>query len=318
MSFNELPFILSVILTMISIPIVSSTISYVDDYPARNLLNDSYNLTLPSKVSKSVTENGIFYSYKTPYGEYSISITPEKVQQTLLRIGKKVSSVQGVSEQVWEISLPSESLKINHSEQRVVEIYRNINGYLRITLQNGYPQFEMSGTATQEELREGMFNLERELNQSINLMKEMSEHVLNFTEEESKIKSNVVINEFELNPKGADSGNEWIELYNPTQNIINISGWRIYNKNLDSKKIPENTTIEPGSYYVLNTTGLNLYNANEQLILKDNENIIDITPVKSDESNNNKCWARVPNGYDTDSDSDWSFQICTKGASNNG
>lgn len=43
---------------------------------------------------------------------------------------------------------------------------------------------------------------------------------------------------------------------------------------------------------------------------------IDRTPTKSDGDNDDSCWARFPNGYDTDSSSDWSFQSATKVASN--
>ena len=43
---------------------------------------------------------------------------------------------------------------------------------------------------------------------------------------------------------------------------------------------------------------------------------IDKTPIVNDEDNDNYCWARYPNGYDTNSSSDWRFQLATKGTSN--
>ena len=39
--------------------------------------------------------------------------------------------------------------------------------------------------------------------------------------------TNVVINELFYNPQGSDSGYEWIELYNPTENSVNLQDWRI-------------------------------------------------------------------------------------------
>jgi len=37
----------------------------------------------------------------------------------------------------------------------------------------------------------------------------------------------VVINEVLYDPNGSDGGNEWIELYNPTNNIINLANWAV-------------------------------------------------------------------------------------------
>ena len=39
--------------------------------------------------------------------------------------------------------------------------------------------------------------------------------------------SNVVILEVEPNPAGTDAGNEWVRLFNPSSNSINLSGWQI-------------------------------------------------------------------------------------------
>ena len=40
-------------------------------------------------------------------------------------------------------------------------------------------------------------------------------------------KTGVVVNEFESNPPGADSGNEWVELYNSTASTVDISGYTL-------------------------------------------------------------------------------------------
>ena len=37
----------------------------------------------------------------------------------------------------------------------------------------------------------------------------------------------IVINEWEQNPAGTDTGKEWIELYNPTSQAVNIGGWKL-------------------------------------------------------------------------------------------
>ena len=42
-----------------------------------------------------------------------------------------------------------------------------------------------------------------------------------------KINESIVINEIMYNPPGDDTGNEWVELYNPTSMAINVTGWRL-------------------------------------------------------------------------------------------
>ncbi|MEA3458521.1 MAG: lamin tail domain-containing protein, partial [Candidatus Thermoplasmatota archaeon] len=39
--------------------------------------------------------------------------------------------------------------------------------------------------------------------------------------------ANIVINEVMYDPISNDNYNEWIELYNPTNQFINVSGWNI-------------------------------------------------------------------------------------------
>jgi hypothetical protein len=44
---------------------------------------------------------------------------------------------------------------------------------------------------------------------------------------ENEVFTGVMINEIVANPNGSDSGNEWLELYNSTEDEIDISGWKI-------------------------------------------------------------------------------------------
>ncbi|MBS3155203.1 hypothetical protein J4404_01755, partial [Candidatus Woesearchaeota archaeon] len=46
-------------------------------------------------------------------------------------------------------------------------------------------------------------------------------------------------------------------------------------------------------------------------------NIIDETPILTENVASNSCWARVPNGIDTNTLTDWVFQLCTKNTVNN-
>lgn len=134
----------------------------------------------------------------------------------------------------------------------------------------------------------------------------------------------IVINEFELNPPGNDnylSVEEWVELYNPTSTDIDISGWTLsttHGKTV-TVYIPQGTVIKAHGYYVYSRGSQWLDNDDESIILRDsNGNEIDRTPVKSDNENDDRTWARYPNGKDTNSDSDWRFQLSTRGSSNGG
>ena len=134
----------------------------------------------------------------------------------------------------------------------------------------------------------------------------------------------VVINEFEQNPPGNDNSlsvEEWVELYNPASENVNIGGWTLSTTSgeTDTVSIPEGTVIDANGYYVFSRGSQWLDNDAEAIILRDTDGYeVDRTSAKSDEDNDNFSWARYPDGQDTDLDTDWRFQTSTKGASNGG
>jgi hypothetical protein len=75
------------------------------------------------------------------------------------------------------------------------------------------------------------------------------------------------------NPKGKDSGNEWIELYNPTSASINLQGWAIANSK-KTKKIENSLIIQPQETLILEKDNLKvpLVNTNGKVILLDSSN----------------------------------------------
>jgi uncharacterized repeat protein (TIGR01451 family) len=139
----------------------------------------------------------------------------------------------------------------------------------------------------------------------------------------SALKSNrhIIINEWEQNPEGTDTLMEWIELYNPTSQAINIGGWKLvdsyYNK---SVSFSPGTVIVPDGYQLFTWTNGSLVNSYPSSIslLDSSGQEVDRTPAAKDDKNNNLCWARYPNGKDLDSDLDWKFQAATAGSSNGG
>ena len=66
------------------------------------------------------------------------------------------------------------------------------------------------------------------------------------------ISNNVVINEVDTNPNGDDSAGpfEWIEIYNPTNSDVDLSGWQIASTTVLKKTstISDGTIISPGEF----------------------------------------------------------------------
>ncbi len=126
----------------------------------------------------------------------------------------------------------------------------------------------------------------------------------------------IVINEFDLNPPGNDNNGsveEWVELYNPTSEAVDIGGWTLSTTSgaTVSVTIPGGTVIGANGYYVHRRGSQWLDNDGESVILRDaSGKQIDGTPARSDDDNNERSWSRYPNGQDTDSATDWRFFFC--------
>ena len=129
--------------------------------------------------------------------------------------------------------------------------------------------------------------------------------------------THIVIQAFDQNPAGwiIPNSYEWVMLYNPIDESVNISGWTISSikyyggRSFSIKNIaipPKNyLTFVPGKQWLHDTKG-------ERIILKDAEgNLIDETLVAYDDDDDNRYYERHPVGVDTDSDSDWRFGLQT-------
>ncbi|ABX12512.1 lamin tail domain-containing protein [Nitrosopumilus maritimus] len=132
---------------------------------------------------------------------------------------------------------------------------------------------------------------------------------------------NVVINEVDINPPGDDSKSisEWVELYNPTDSEIDLSGWQIASTTVLKKTmtIGSGTTIEPGQFLTFSYQSVWFTDINESVELRDENGIvIDKTPILSDIKNDFTSWQRIYDGYDLDNPDDWKFVTSTSGSTN--
>ena len=137
----------------------------------------------------------------------------------------------------------------------------------------------------------------------------------------SPVEFGVLINEFESNPEGDDIGKEWIELYNSTNETVDLNGYvlvpgtneanamKIGNLSIASK---EHVVIDLSKRMLNNSAGK--MGTGEKITLFDRDgNEVDSTPWKSDTKNNDSTWQR-----DGDASSSWVLKKSTKGESNGG
>lgn len=118
---------------------------------------------------------------------------------------------------------------------------------------------------------------------------------------------------------GADAGNEWVELFNPLAETIDLSGWRIVTTHGVTRTyiIPQSTSIGPRAYLVIQFTSQFIDNEDEQLILVDRAgNEVDRTLLINDNANDQRTWQRRSDGLDNDADGDWVFKTSTRGVMN--
>ena len=128
----------------------------------------------------------------------------------------------------------------------------------------------------------------------------------------------VVINEVDTNPPGNDSTtiSEWIELYNPTDFDVDLSGWEIGSTTVLKKtlNIPDGTVILPGKFLTFTYESVWFTDSSESVELRDADGtLVDKTPNITDLENDFSSWQRVYDGYDS---ADWKFVTSTAGASN--
>jgi len=131
----------------------------------------------------------------------------------------------------------------------------------------------------------------------------------------------VVINEVDINPPGDDSASisEWVELYNPTDSEIDLSGWDIASTTVLKKTmtISNGTTIQSGEFLAYSYQTNWFTDSQESVELRDENGIvIDKTPIISDHANDFTSWQRIYDGYDSDSSADWKFVTSTAVSSN--
>ena len=83
--------------------------------------------------------------------------------------------------------------------------------------------------------------------------------------------SDVEIYAFDQNPAGSDKGNEWVALYNPSNESVDIGNWVLETADGEREPIPEGTTFYPFAYYVYTPPYQWLDNSDDAITLSDSK-----------------------------------------------
>ena len=130
------------------------------------------------------------------------------------------------------------------------------------------------------------------------------------------ITDHVVINEVDTNPFGDDSLaiSEWVELYNPTDSDVDLSGWEIASTTVLKKTftIPDGTIISSEQLLPFTYAKVWFTDSSESVELRNpSGDIVDKTPLISDLENDFMSWQRSYDGH-----TDWEFSLGNAGGSN--
>lgn len=121
----------------------------------------------------------------------------------------------------------------------------------------------------------------------------------------SPFPTDVVINEVEANPQGDDSGNEWVELYNPLSEPRCIDGWTLGTAHGKSNAMTLQGSIAPNGVKVFRFPETSIdnghaddpFNDGDSIILTDSAGVtIDSTPMLRDTANDGRTNQRAWDG----------------------
>ncbi len=130
----------------------------------------------------------------------------------------------------------------------------------------------------------------------------------------------VVVNEFEANPSGEDSGREWVELYNPLKEARVVDGWTLSTVHGASKILTLSGTVPAGGVRVFSFPDTSIdngwsgdpFNDGDAILVADAQGrVVDITPVMRDSENDIRTHQRTWDGGPR-----WALRPATKGDSN--
>jgi len=307
--------------SLAAIPFV--TPQFESDYaPTGSLLLNSSNFEvsqsdmseIPGSEHTSYGPDGFVKEIETPYGKFRFISNYEKIVRELLKPDEKVTVTETCDSISWVLQKRDASLNITQTPESIVEKFSMPNGWIKTVKENGSVSETWSGLNFTL-INETFISVNQTLWDRVKKIEEMTNGVLGnvTTTTTTTIPQNIIINEFMPNPGGDDDapmpGGEWVELYNPTNNDVNVSDWVLYDS-FDTHELYINTsntnsgdTIVPANgWLVVYRDGdgdFTLDNNGDEIRLYDGypvngSTLIDQISYAS--SQEGVSWARIPDG----------------------
>jgi len=182
MNFGNITQIAFVISSLIMIPLISGNIT-LDNRDISGLafsLNSSFvenNYSDYYSIKKEHLGEKVVYTYLTPYGKFTFSISPEKFEGEVFRIGRKVKVMYSSSEKVYELWEPEKYLKINTTPFRIESYLKTPYGSITFISQDGKNSTQISGYLPKNALIEILRESEQILYQEVELLKISTEEI---------------------------------------------------------------------------------------------------------------------------------------------
>lgn len=318
MNLGDIAIVASIIAGLASVPFVASTIS--SDYgPIGNIVLNMSSDNIPGELSRIMTNEKFEQTYQTPFGKFTITATPEGIYQELVRPDRKVLVEETPDYTKWELVAKNYNLVVNKSGTRITEKFTSPDGYQETTREMGNVEEVVRGNV--ENYGEAKNLLQEELQR----MESIQENYMNMPGTEQIISSKeVAINELLPDPNGTqdyngdgnftDAGDEFIEIYNYGETIVDLSGWELRDGSVLT--IPDGTMFGEGEFiyfvsgdkdgdYGEEWSGSwpSLTNSGDEIKLYDSDGRL-VDEFSYDSSTPGKSWSRVPEGTGSIEESD--------------
>ncbi|MBD3155985.1 MAG: hypothetical protein GF368_05020 [Candidatus Aenigmarchaeota archaeon] len=312
MNLSDILLLTSVVGGLLSIPfIVTGPLS--DNIPTGEIVlgmeaNDVENI--PNKMTKVFSSERYEKTYETAFGRFILSIASNEVSQELSKPGMVTQVTEDIEKTVWKITTQQYSLEVIRTPDSVTQTCTTPDGELIKIKQRGEVTETFQGMS-QDSVIETCAQAEESLQIEVEKMEQIkTESEIPSTEtKESGV--SILINEFMSNPDDEDM--EWIELYNPGESDLNLTGWTIEDDSASEESL-DDFSISANGYLLLNKSdgdfGFGLTNTRDIIILREDGvivdqvaygsfndgNVEDNPPASSDDGNST---ARVPDGSDS-------------------
>lgn len=253
--------IASIIAGLSSIPFTASTV--LDDYDpiSQTTLNMSNTNEITGKLTRSMTSDSFEQSYQTPFGEFVISVHSDIIKQELIRPDRKVVVKETPELTEWKLTTQNYTLTLQKTGFKQEEKFTSPDGYLEKIKEMGNKTTEVKGDASK--VQKNYLNAKDLLEKELGRMEEIKKKYTRLPMQDL-----IYINEFLSNDDNDEV--EWVELYNPKEEEVDIEAWTLGDET-NPEDMDLSGTIPPLSYKLINDTSFSLNNDGDIIYLKNEE-----------------------------------------------